>query len=172
MFSDNQDGLAMYQCKKVTLEYLEAAPQTMKFVLELPISCEQLFRIFERRDTWQWAGIEDVIWDSELPYNADTKRTIVQASGLKLDEEFLLWEQDRRMVFRIEQGDIGLLGALLEDYTVKSLDDAACEFTWTIGYELREWRTIFTPILKILVHRSFKKMVTDFKQIVEQHKET
>ncbi|MBT4160801.1 MAG: hypothetical protein HOC70_01110 [Gammaproteobacteria bacterium] len=159
----------MYQYKKVTLDYLNSAPRKMEFVVQLPVSCKEIFSIFERRDTWQWAGIEDVIWDSEPPFNANTKRTIVQSTGSRLDEQFLLWEQDRRMVFRIENGDVGLLGALLEDYTVKPIGDDACEFTWTIAYELSGWLRFFTPLLSVLVRLLFKKMVGDFQQMVVDH---
>lgn len=135
-------------------------------MLELPVSCQQLFEIFERRDTWQWAGIEDVIWDSEPPYHADTKRTIVQPSGNMLHEQFLVWEQDHRMVFRIESGDVSLLGALLEDYTVEPKGESACRFTWTICYELRDWRKLLSPLLSNVLRGMFKKMVGELEQTV------
>ena len=144
----------MHQYKKVAMDYLDSAPNKIKMVNELPLSCRELFEIFEGTDTWTWAGIEEVIWGNEPPFNADTTRAIIQG-GTRVEEQFLLWEQDRRMVFRIEQGEIGLLGALLEDYQVEPVGDGACRFTWTIAYEFNGWRQALSPLLGFLMKQSF-----------------
>ncbi len=159
----------MHEYRKVSLDYLNEAPHTMQFIIELPVSCEQLFAIFERRDTWQWAGIADVIWDSEPPYDANTKRTIVQPGGAKLDEQFLFWEQNHRMAFRIERGDFSLLGALLEDYLVESAGDGTCRFTWTIAYEFRGWRSALSPLFKMILNRLFSNMTKELETMVVEN---
>jgi hypothetical protein len=162
----------MHEYSKVSVDYLESAPQKLVFEMDLPVTPAALFSIFERSDTWQWAGIEDVIWDREPPFNAETKRTIVQPSGNRLDEQFLVWEQDYRMVFRIDRGDVDMLSALIEDYTVVPVGENGCRFTWTIGYELRGWRQVLAPLLSIIVRLMFKNMVKDFQAMVEQQRST
>jgi hypothetical protein len=108
----------MIEYNKVGLEFLDSAPINILLTAELNITPEALFKQFEDPGAWEWAGIKSVVWETEPPFGLGTTRTIDIAGQGKVQEYFLLWEQDKRMAFRFEKGEMKLVSTLVEDYQV------------------------------------------------------
>jgi hypothetical protein len=151
----------MVEYQKVGLGYPDSAPVSMEFVADLPISAEALFACFKSPDTWAWATISRVEWETPEPFGEGTTRTVHTANG-RVQEHFFLWDSPRRMAFRFENGDISLLNAFVEDYCVEDScvegTGDSCRLTWRIGLEFRGLFKLLTPVLKIIMRRQFETL--------------
>ena len=72
------------------------------------------------------------------------------------------------MAFRFEQGEMKVIGALVEDYLVKSTGQKSCELNWTIGMELRGLLKIMTPILRGVMNKQFGGMLDKLTESVNK----
>ena len=148
----------MLEYEKVELGFLKTAPIKIELTTRLNVSAEALFEIFEGPDSWGWASIKEVVWETPKPYGAGTTRTIdVEGQG-KIQEHFFLWEQGKHMAFRFEKGEMKAVSVLVEDYSVKPISEDECEFTWTIGMKLRGILRLLTPILAGVMRKQFAAM--------------
>jgi hypothetical protein len=145
-----------HEYKKVDLSYLIKAKNKLVFERKLNGSQEEVFSLIEKSGPWEWAGILNMEW-SEKPFNKNTTRTATLPSG-RVDEQFLLWEQNKRHVFRIERSPIKVLDVLVEDWEVKYVTEHESLLTWTLYYEFRGWLKYLTPLLKIVVRKQSKKV--------------
>lgn len=145
-----------HEYKKVDLTYIKTAKNKLVFEQKVKGSQEKAFSFIEKSGPWEWAGILDMEW-SEKPYNTNTTRTATLPSG-RVEEQFLLWEQNKRQVFRIERSPIKILDVLVEDWEVKYITENESLITWTLYYEFRGWLKYFTPLLKIAIRTQSKKI--------------
>ena len=152
----------MLEYEKVDLAFLDTAPIRLVMMAEFEVPPEQLFEWFERTDTWGWATIERVTWETEPPHHVGTTRTVHVASQGDVLEYFLLWDQGRRMAFRFERGEMATVSALVEDYLVEPLDGDRCRLNWTVGMQLRGLWRVATPLLRGVMRRQFQGMLDDF----------
>jgi len=148
----------MIEYKKVGLDFATTAPITLECQAELPVSAEELFRCFQRSDTWGWASIKSVEWETPTPYGEGTTRTIETLDQGKVQEYFFLWDDPKRMAFRFERGEMKLVNAFAENYRVEDLGES-CRLTWYIGIELRGFFKVLSPILKMVMQRQFASML-------------
>ncbi len=145
-----------YEYKKVDLSYIKTAKNKLVLEQKLKGSQEKVFSFLEQSGPWEWAGIKNMKW-SDRPYDANTTRTAILPSG-DVEEQFLLWEQNKRHVFRIERSPVKVLDVLIEDWEVKYISEDESLLTWTLYYELRGWLKYFTPLLKGVVRKQSKKV--------------
>lgn len=149
----------MIEYDKVELEFLDSAPIRISLTADLNITPNALFKQFEDSNSWGWATIKSVIWETESPYGRGTTRTVDVAGQGKIQEYFLLWEQDQRMAFRFEKGEMKLVSALLEDYQVKPLPDGRSCLTWNVAIQLRGFAKLLSPLLSGVMKRQFAGML-------------
>ena len=149
----------MLDYKKVELAFLESAPIKIVLKTQIDISAGDLFKMFEDSDSWGWASIKSVDWETPKPYGKGTTRTVDIDGQGKVQEHFFLYEPGKHMAFRFEQGEMKVVNALVEDYAVKSTGENTCELTWSIGMELRGLFKILTPILKGVMTKQFGGML-------------
>jgi hypothetical protein len=145
----------MVEYEKVELDFLDSAPIRISLAAELNITPEALFKLFEDPHSWEWATIKSVTWETEPPYGRGTTRTVDVAGQGKVQEYFLLWEQDKRMSFRFDKGEMKLVSALVEDYSVEALPDGRSRLTWNVAMQLRGFVRILSPLLSGLMTRRF-----------------
>lgn len=157
----------MLDYKKVEPTFLESAPIKIELKTQLDISADDLFKMFEDPDSWGWASIKSVVWETPKPYGKGTTRTVDIDGQGKVQEHFFLYEPGKHMAFRFEQGEMKVVNALVEDYAVKSTGENTCELTWSIGMELRGLFRILTPILRGVMTKQFGAML---KQLTENVK--
>lgn len=158
----------MLDYKKVQLEFLNEAPIRIKLKTQLAISADDLFDMFEDPNGWGWASIKSVVWDTPKPFGAGTVRTVDIDGQGKVQERFFLYEHGKHMAFRFEQGEMKVIGALVEDYLVKSTGQKSCELNWTIGMELRGLLKIMTPILRVVMKKQFGDMLDKLTESVNK----
>jgi|TARA_B110000908_G_C9869731_1_gene277783 hypothetical protein len=149
----------MIDYKKVELDFLDSAPIKISLTADLNIAPAALFKQFEDPHWWDWATIKSVVWETEKPYGRGTTRTVDIAGQGRVQEYFLLWEQDQRMSFRFEQGEMKLVSALVEDYQVQALAEGRSRLTWNIAMQLRGFIKILTPVLSGVMKKQFSGML-------------
>ncbi|MFT5209484.1 MAG: hypothetical protein ACI9CE_001206 [Flavobacterium sp.] len=149
----------MIEYEKVELDFLDSAPIKISLTADLNIAPPELFTLFEDPNAWEWATIKSMLWETEQPYGRGTIRTVDVSGQGKIQEYFLLWEQDRRICFRFQQGEMKLVSALVEDYQVEALPDDRSRLTWNVAMQLRGFIRILTPILSGVMKRQFAGML-------------
>ena len=145
-----------YEYKKVDLTYIKIANNRLILEQKLEGSQEKVFSFLEQSGYWEWANIKNMEW-SNRPYNSNTTRTAILSSGV-VEEQFLLWEQNKRYVFRIEKSPIKILDILIEDWEVKYISEYESLLIWTLYYEFRGWLKYLAPLLNIAVRKQSKKV--------------
>ena len=158
----------MVEYEKVELDFLDSAPIKISLSAELDMTPSALFKLFEDPNAWEWATIKSVVWENEQPYGRGTTRTVDIAGQGKVQEYFLIWEQDQRMSFRFEQGEMKLVSALVEDYQVEALTDGRCRLTWNIAMQLRGFMRILTPLLSGVMKKQFGGMLDSLVASVDR----
>lgn len=151
----------MIDYEKVGLEFLDTAPVRFELRATLNKTPAALFELFEGTDSWGWAGIVGVTWHGEPPFDSTISRTIEVKRQARVLEQFLLWEQDRRMAFRFEKGDIPVFAAFAEDYQVEAMGPTKSQLVWRIGMQLRGPWALLAPILRGVLRRRFQAMLDD-----------
>jgi hypothetical protein len=149
----------MIEYNKVEMDFLDSAPIKISLTADLNITPEALFKQFEDADFWGWATIKSVVWETAAPYGRGTTRTVDVTGQGKIQEYFLLWEQNQRMAFRFEKGEMKLVSALVEDYQVETLPDGNSRLTWNVAMQLRGVAKILSPLLAGVMKRQFAGML-------------
>ena len=161
----------MIEYEKVELDFLDSAPIKISLSADLNLTPPALFKLFEDPNAWEWATIKSVVWETEQPYGRGTTRTVDVSGQGKIQEYFLAWEQDQRMCFRFEQGEMNLVSALVEDYQVEALANDRCRLTWNIAMQLRGFMRILTPVLSGVMKRQFAGMLDTLVTSVNEKQE-
>lgn len=156
----------MLEYKKAGLDFLNTAPIKFELKTRLALSPNDLFNMFEDENSWGWASIESVEWEAPKPYGEGTTRTIEIEGQGKVQEFFFLFEHGKRMAFRFEKGEMKLVDAFVEDYSVAAISDNESELTWTVAVELRGMLKLLTPIVKIVMKKQFSAMLDRLTAIV------
>jgi hypothetical protein len=105
---------------------------------ELEVSPEQLFAIFEDPEAWPrwaWPGIRHVEWTSPKPYGVGTTRTVSLLTGIKVYEDFNVWDAPHEMAFTFYGMSEEVFSRFGEHYKVDDLGDGRCRLTWTVAYD-------------------------------------
>ncbi|WP_396905984.1 SRPBCC family protein [Mycolicibacterium phlei] len=145
--------MPMKPCERVDLGFIENAPFRFVSTVDLPITPEQLFEVFEDAESWpQWASvITEVTWTSAPPRGVGTTRTVRMRGGIVGAEEFLAWEPYSHMAFRFNEASSGSIAAFAEDYRVVRTP-RGCHLTWVMamkprGIAARIGMTLGTPVM-------------------------
>jgi len=126
--------MAMHQCEKVGVEFVDTAKHRYSNSVDLRITPEQLFDVFADANAWpRWAKvIRHVEWTSPLPPVVGTTRTVRMLGGLVGSEEFLVWEPHTQMAFRFNEASERSISAFAERYNVEPTAEG-CRLTWTLA---------------------------------------
>ncbi len=129
--------LPLIACQTVGRQWLTRAPVRYVSTVELPVSAAQLFAIFEDPDSWpKWAmGIGNVEWTCQKPFRPGTTRTVTFWGGLKVYEDFFLYDAPREMAFYFYGTTELVWHAFAEHYKVEPLGAHRCRLQWTVAYD-------------------------------------
>lgn len=124
----------MYECERVDLSFIDAAPYRFVSTVELAITPQQVFEVLADASSWpQWASvITKVTWTSPEPRGAGTTRTVRMRGGIVGEEEFLAWEPFAHMAFRFNRASTNSIAAFAEDYRVVATP-AGAHLTWVMA---------------------------------------
>jgi uncharacterized protein YndB with AHSA1/START domain len=94
--------MAMHQCERVGLDFIDSAPFRFVSTVDLTITPEQVFEVLDDAQSWpQWATvITKVTWTSPQPHGVGTTHTVDMRGGIVGHEQFLAWEPHSHMAFR------------------------------------------------------------------------
>ena len=120
---------------------------TVRVSVDVAVGPGQLFEILEDSDAWpRWlTALDDVTWTSSDPKGVGTTRTVTIGGNFIADEEFIVWEADRRMAFRFTTCSRAVFRAFAEDYRIVPTDNG-CRLTWSV---VARPRILPAPLLKI-----------------------
>ena len=107
-------------------------------VVDLPVSPDELFDIFEDPVSWtRWAiGIGEVEWTSDKPFGVGTTRTVRFWGGMEVYETFMGWERGRCMAFFFTGITQDVWWRFCERYDVEPTPDGS-RLTWSVAYTPR-----------------------------------
>jgi carbon monoxide dehydrogenase subunit G len=139
-------GDVMRPCGRVDVAELDRP--TFALGVEIPVRPDQLFEILEDAQAWpRWlTAITKVTWTSPDPKGIGTTRTVEIRGAFVADEEFIVWETNRRMAFRFTGCSRPIFRSFAEDYRIESTDNG-CRLTWSV---LTRPRAIPEPLIKAM----------------------
>ncbi len=158
----------MHPCRPIGLDFLETAPHSFSNTIDLAITPEQLFEVFDDADSWpHWVKlIRKVTWTTPKPRGIGTTRTVTM-HGLTVDEEFLAWEDGRRMSFRFNATTRKAIHAFLEDYRVEPTAEG-CRLTWSIALDAGGALGFASPIAVPIVKLSFAGFLKKLRRYTDE----
>ena len=130
--------LPFYPTAPVGLEEVDRLEAVYQNEVQLSVSPETLFEIFEDPVSWtRWAiGIGEVEWTSEKPFGVGTTRTVRFWGGMEVYETFMGWERGRTMAFFFTGITQDVWWRFSERYDVEPAS-GGCTLRWTVGYTPR-----------------------------------
>lgn len=130
-------ALPFIACEAFDLDYFESAGIRFVSEVDLPISKERLFAIFEDEASWtRWPlGISNVEWTSARPFGVGTTRTVTFANGMNVYERFIAWEPGSKMAFHLYGASDEVWTRFGELYEVEATGEGSCKLRWTVAYE-------------------------------------
>ena len=153
----------MHACERVGLDFIDNAPSVFRNSVDLAITPEQLFEVLADAEAWpRWAKvITKVTWTSPKPYGVGTTRTVDMRGGIVGDEEFLAWEPNQYMAFRVNTCSNKAVAAFAEEYTVVPTP-GGCRLTWTMALKpvgpARVSMVVFGPLLNLGLRRFLRNL--------------
>ena len=107
------------------MSFCESSDASWVFINEVEIeaTCKQAFFYLCDAASWPkfFPNMSELKWTSDDPKRVGTTRTVV-VSGIVIDEQFLVWEDDKRYAFRfVKMSNPLLFLAGIEDYVLEGL---------------------------------------------------
>ena len=164
----------MKDLREVDLTYLKTAPNRMHLTTNIKAPVDFVFKIFEDADAWVhcFEAITRVDWTSETPHKTGATRTIdlklPGQSPLTIDEEFVLWEQNRRFSFYFKRSNRRVFSAMLEDYKFSEGANGSTDIVWDLAYE---GAGLFRFIFKFIsgsAQKDNQKALNNFRDYIEE----
>jgi Polyketide cyclase / dehydrase and lipid transport len=177
-----RDVLALYRPLKHVCRQSEAgidmewaasqqASYTSINVVICNVPAAKVFAALADAGSWpKWfPGFVSCVWTTPPPHGVGSKR-VANLSGNILGEEFIVWEQDKRMAFRFVCSNKPIFNAGIEDFTVEALGDGSkCRFTYSVSIEPAFIVSLccFSCITKRKLDATFLNGIQSFKQYIE-----
>jgi len=114
--------------------FFDTAPQRYRFVMDLPQPAGEIWTAALGGDEpLTWVRGLRVRWTTPPPRGVGAARVAYGAFGaIRLYERFHVWEEGRRIAFRVERCNVPLFRCFGEDYLVEPTA-TGCRFTWTFA---------------------------------------
>lgn len=159
----------MYPCEHVDVSFVETAPYRFTNSVDLAITPEQLFEVLADAESWpHWASvITNVTWTSPEPRGVGTTRIVEMRGGIVGDEEYLIWEPLRRMVFRFNQCSTRAVAAFAEDYRVEVIPDG-CRLTWTMAQKPAGPAKLAMVVARPLLNLALRRFLTNLRRYTDE----
>jgi carbon monoxide dehydrogenase subunit G len=162
--------MAMHQCERVGLEFIDSAPFRFVSTVDLTITPEQVFEILDDAEAWpQWAtAITKVTWTSPQPHGIGTTRTVHMRGSLVGDEEFLAWEPHSHMAFRFNEASTRSIAAFAEDYRIVPTA-TGCNLTWVMAMKPNGVAARLGMTLgRLVMARTFQKFLYNLRAYADK----
>jgi hypothetical protein len=155
-------------CRHITLDEFEHLPIVLRSSTEISVTPAQLFDSLEGVDDWlTWVPLlRKITWTSPRPFQVGTTRTVEMINGSIGAEEFIAWEQDRRMAFRFNEGSLEKLAALGEDYLIEETP-TGCRLTWTMVIDFSGFIGSLLALMGPLLRWNHRRYLKGLKALLE-----
>lgn len=149
----------MHDMRRVGLDFLYTARIRITGRQRIGAPKEDVFQYLKIGENWPvWhAQISSVEWTSPEPFGVGTTRTVVINNRFTAHEDFILWEENERFVFRFLQSDIPLATALAEDFRLRDQGGGTCELEWTVAGEVGGPLRLFGGVMQWINGRAINR---------------
>jgi len=150
--------------------FLETAPTRFVETFEVRLPASTVWGELTRDGTLDWCRGLRIDWLTPRPFGLGTRRR-ARLFGvlLRVDEEYFVWEEGRRMAFFVTAVRPPAYRRSAEDYVVEALDADRCRFTWTLAFELTWLGRLNAPLTGPIVKRMFAETHRHFEQLAATH---
>jgi len=147
-----------YTCREVDVSFLQTAPVRIVNVVEIDASAEQIFSLWRDAQAWpKWfKNIIDVEWTSAEPFGVGTTREVT-LDTMRIDETFIVWENNKRFCFYLSRTSKHFFHALCEDYQLEKLANNKTRFTYTVAYEPAGLFRLLGPFGTMVMKKMFRR---------------
>jgi hypothetical protein len=87
---------------------------------------------------------------------------------MTLEEEFLVWEPGRCLVFQVTHTSLPLCRRFAEVYDLSPTPEGHTALAWRIAYEPTPWLRLLHPLLRPLFARDFAVAEERLTEVVRQ----
>lgn len=160
-----------FDCTPVGLDFLNQTKNVFRSEVVVKATPDQIFDVFEDAHAWTvWAGpIQNVEWTSPKPFSVGTTRTVSMAGNLVGYEEFIAWEQGKRMAFTFVGCNKDTVDKFLEDYRVTDLGDGTCRVEWYMAMEPRGFSRNMMWLTRPIMRKLNQSMFNKFAKYTEAY---
>lgn len=145
--------------------FLASAPSRFVDAIEITLPAETVWAELTRDWTLDWCRGLKITWVSPRPFGVGTKRQAKLLGLLRVDEEYFIWEEGRRMAFFVTAVRPPAYRRSAEDYLVEPLGPDRCRFTWTLAFELTLLGKLNSPLTAPVIKRMFADTRRHFEQL-------
>jgi len=158
-----------YEFTEFGPSFYETAAFRVVHTISIDATAEKVFETLEDPDAWpKWIPmVKRVEWTSPKPFEVGTTRTVIMKNGYRIDERFILWEQNRRMSFTVLGASVPGLTSFGEDYLLTPTA-TGCELQWTFALQPRGFLAQGLYLAYPAFRLALKKTLKDLKRVVER----
>lgn len=159
----------MKDCEAIPADYFETAPVRLIVEVDVRATPAAVFDCFRDAAAWpRWApAITRVTWTSPPPFGIGTTRTVEMRGGMVGEEEFVAWEDGRRMAFRFTRSNVPVR-AFGEDYLVTDLGGGRVRVRWNMAMTPEGASAYTTPLMAPLLRAVNRWMLRRMAGLVEK----
>lgn len=121
--------------RRVDEQFLRTAPIVVTAKTDLDATPAQVFGALGSDEMWSWVPVLDKLrWVTPRPLGEGAIRTLRIGKAVEVEEEFFIWEPDRRATFCVISASRPAMKALAEDFVVEPTSRGT-RLTWTMAVE-------------------------------------
>lgn len=155
-----------YTYEEFDEDFYRDAP--FRIVLTMPVNAspESAFATLENGDLWpRWiAALRQVEWTSELPLKKNATRIVTMKNGAKIDERFIVWEQNKRMGFTVVRATIPKIRKFGELYELTPTATGS-EIRWTFVVQMQN------RALQLLLRSAWPLFYVSLRSVLRKYAE-
>jgi hypothetical protein len=149
--------------------FLASAPSRFVETIEVALPADTVWGELTRDGTLDWCRGLNITWLSLRPFGVGTKRQARLLGVLRVQEEYFVWEEGRRMAFYVTAVRPPVYRRSAEDYLVEAVGVDRCRFTWTLAFDLTLLGKLNSPLSAPIIRRMFAHTRRHFEQLAAQH---
>lgn len=163
--------MTWHQYKEFDEDFYQDAP--FRIVVKMPVNAspESAFATLENGALWpRWiAALRHVEWTSEVPLKKDATRVVTMKNGAKIDERFIVWDQNERMGFTVVRATIPKIESFGELYELMpTATGSEIRWTFVVKMENRALQLLLRSAWP-LFYFSLRSVLRKFAEVAEAH---
>jgi len=138
-----------YALRPEDLSFMDTAPIQIREEATIAAPPDQVWPAFADAAAWpSWfSGMKDAHYTSGSPFGVDSTRA-VKVATLKVNETILVFDENERFAFRVDDANVPALAAMVELITLEPSGGGADTIVvYRQAVELKTWARLFAPIM-------------------------